>query len=387
MKNNKMYSLYKSILTYLIITLFVFLWVSVVFWSNLVFESKILSVDKLSNNIFLWSQNLKNNIVVFKSNLDLSNYSLTNSCNINSKFLWKKLNEYFFLVNYNLSCKDSFVYLLDWEKIISWSKIKFNLFTKSKIFELFSDLSDKDLLTIKEKLEKIDKMKQKYKWSWFLKLKNDRFIEENKYKLSILNEILNLRKEKYLTPISWVTLPTRYSKIPNSPRPYRSSYTDWIHHWWDFDTNFWHDVRAIDSWVIVRIVSDFKFNDLNKIKKGKNLTYIDKLNNLDILRWNQIWLKTAKWDVVFYSHLSYISPDLKVWKMVTKGEIIWKVGISGVPDKNYKDYHMHLPIQKNPHIFSKAWKYNLIDYEKWDWYFKGKTYDYILKNQSKVFYE
>ncbi len=383
-----MYNFYKSIIVYILVAIFVFLWVSVVFWSNLVFESKILKIEKLSNNIFLDSQNLKNNLIVFKSNLDLRNYKLKNDCDgLESKFIWEKENKYFFSVKYNTFCKNNIVYLIEEANILPWSKVKFNLFSKAKIFELFSDLSNNDLIKIKKKLEEKISKKEKYVLYWFWKLKNIRFIQENKYKLSILNEILNLRQQKYLTPVSWVKLPTKYSKIPNSPRPYRASYTDGIHHWWDFDTNFRDNVRAIDSWVIVRVVSNFKFDDLNKIKKWKNLTNKEKLDNLDILRWNQVWLKTSLGDIVFYSHLDYINPGIKEWKMVTKWEIIWKVWISWVPDKNYKDYHMHIPIQKNPHIFSKAWKYSIDDYKKWNWYFKGKSYKYILEHQKEIFYE
>jgi hypothetical protein len=194
-----------------------------------------------------------------------------------------------------------------------------------------------------------------------------------------------LRNSKYLIPISWNNLPQKFSKIPNSPRPYRSSYTDWIHHWWDFDTDFRHDVRAIDSWVIVRIVSNFKFDNLQKIKHWKNLTYYEKLKNLDILRWNQVWLKTSRWDVAFYSHLDYIEPSLKVWSFVNKWEIIWKVWITWVPDKSYKDYHMHLPIHKNPHYKAKVWKYSIDNYMKWDWYYKWKSFDYILQHQEELF--
>jgi hypothetical protein len=36
----------------------------------------------------------------------------------------------------------------------------------------------------------------------FVKIKNKRLIQENKYKLDIINEILFLRKQKYLTPVS-----------------------------------------------------------------------------------------------------------------------------------------------------------------------------------------
>jgi hypothetical protein len=378
---------YKSILSYILTVIIVFLWVSVVFWSDLVFDAKISKIEKISNNIFIDSTNLRNNLIIYTSSTDLSWYSLRTWCKIDYKFITNKLDKYYFQVKYDKSCLNPILFLenkTNWS-ILPSSKVRLNIFSKSKVFELFSDLDDAWLLKIKEKLEKQTRQKEKLKLYGFIKIKNKRLIQENKYKLSIINEILFLRKQKYLTPVSWVKLPHKYSKIPNSARPYRASYTDWIHHWWDFDTEFRHDVRAIDSGVIVRVISDFKFDDLNKIKSSKNLSYEDKLNNLDILRWNQIWLKTASGDVAFYSHLDYINPDIKVWKFVNKWEIIWKVWITWVPDKNYKDYHMHLPIHKNPHIKSKVWKYNLEDYMHWDWYYKGKSFDYILQHQTELF--
>lgn len=376
---------YKSIFIYLITIVLVFLWVGVVFWSNLVFDVKIDKIDKLSKNIFIDSKNLRNDLIIYTSWEDLSWFKLFSPCKIESKFVWNKLNKYVFQVKYLSNCFNSNLYLENkyWNKLLG-SKVNLNIFTKAKIFELFSDLDNKNLFFIRKYLNnKLNNLVSKK--DIFSTLEKDRLKQELNYKLSILNDIIYLRSLKYLTPIKWVWTPTKLSKIPNSPRPYRSSYTDWIHHWWDFDTSFRHDVRAIDSWVIVRIISDFKFSDLNKIKKSKNLTKQEKLDNLNILRWNQVWLKTSRWDVVFYSHLDSITSWLKVWDFVNKWDIIWKVGISWVPDKNYKDYHMHMPIQKNPYIISKVWKYTFNDYENWDWYFKWKSSKYILENQDKVF--
>jgi hypothetical protein len=42
------------------------------------------------------------------------------------------------------------------------------------------------------------------------------------------------------------------------------------------------------------VVSDFEFDDLNAIKKSKDLTQEEQVKNLDLLRGNQIWLKTMK---------------------------------------------------------------------------------------------
>jgi len=52
-------------------------------------------------------------------------------------------------------------------------------------------------------------------------------------------------------------------------------------------------VIAIDDGIILRVVDGFLFEDLQKIKR-ENLSHLDKLVNLDILRGNQVWLKTNK---------------------------------------------------------------------------------------------
>jgi hypothetical protein len=180
-------------------------------------------------------------------------------------------------------------------------------------------------------------------------------------------------------------MPTLPSKVPNSSRLYRSDYTDWIHHGWDIDWYFWEQVIALQEWIIVRVVDKFEYSDLNMIKKWDNLTEDDKIKNLDILRWKQVWLKTVSWDVVMYSHLNDIYTNLNVWEFVNKWQPLWTIWITGVPDENYTDYHLHYEVHKNPFVTEKVWLYDIDDYMKWDWAFKWATIDFIVKNQWKYF--
>jgi hypothetical protein len=46
---------------------------------------------------------------------------------------------------------------------------------------------------------------------------------------------------------------------------------------------------------------------------------------------------------------------------------------------------MHLPIHKNPYNKKKVDQYTINDYMKWDWYYKGKSFDYILQHQEELF--
>jgi hypothetical protein len=96
-------------------------------------------------------------------------------------------------------------------------------------------------------------------------------------------------------------------------------------------------------------------------------------------------LKTAKWEIVFYGHLDNVFSNIKKWEFVKKWQAIWTVGISWVPDKKYKDYHLDFSLRKNPYNRDRAWKYSIYDYMKWDWEFKWKAKEFVLKNQYNIF--
>jgi murein DD-endopeptidase MepM/ murein hydrolase activator NlpD len=53
-------------------------------------------------------------------------------------------------------------------------------------------------------------------------------------------------------------------------------------------------------------------------------------------------------NITFYSHLSEIAPNIKIGSHVKRGEYMGKIGTSGVPEKNYKNIHLHFEIQENP---------------------------------------
>ena len=76
---------------------------------------------------------------------------------------------------------------------------------------------------------------------------------------------------------------------------------------------------------------------------------------------------------------------IKEWQVVRKWQPLWVIWITWVPDKNYTDYHLHLPVHKNPYNTKMAWKYDYDDYMAWPWYFKWETTETILKEQSNLF--
>lgn len=368
-------------------------WYSLVFWSELIFTKDVKFVSSLTNNIYLNSNKLNSNIIIFKSNFDISNYELHSSCNITSKFINNHESLYFFRVNYNDSdCNNSNLILKNWEEILVNTSLKLNLIKEYELFDFLVDYDTEYLSRLKWSYdEKIWKLAifENFSWDDLVKyykyLINQRKFNEYKYKFDLVSSILEWRSKKYIVPVVGYKLSTREVKIPNSWRWYRADYTDWIHHGWDIDTNLWREVVAIDDWEIIRVVSNFDYVDLEKIKRTENLTYEEKLRNLDILRWNQVWLKTTKWDVVFYSHLHTISSYITEWTIIKSWTILWTVWISWIPDKSYNDYHLHFSVQKNPYDKNKVGSNDIEDYMKWDWYFKWEKPQYIINNQWNIF--
>lgn len=356
---------------------------SIIFWYSLVFawiwnNTKI--VTKSSDNIFVDSLYLKKIDILFYSREDLSDSIIKSDCNIFSKLKNNNKNNYLFeLKVFNKDCNSNNFYLINNknEKIFDF---KLNLISNYDLISKLIDLKYTHLVRLKNNLDK--------KISNFSKdnsniLDKSRKLDEMIYNRDIINGIIEKRKNKYLIPIDNKIMSTKPNKLPNAGRPYRADYTDWIHEWWDFDWKIWDNVYSIDDWVIIRIVDEFNFSFFNNIKRWDNLSSLDKMKNLDILRWKQIWLKTIKWDVAFYSHLDTIYSNLKVWDIVKKWQFFGTIWITWVPDKSYDDYHLHLELRKRPDITKKS--YNIYDYMSWDWYFKWKSVDYILQNQNNIF--
>lgn len=324
--------------------------------------------------------------LLFHSGVDLSDMKIISSCETYSKMLYKQQDLYYFDLKYFSDCNDGNIKLVNdkWETIYVG---ELEIMTEYHLYDKFIDYNSENLQNIQLYLSnKIIELKnKKVSNNVLLREKEKRELKEAIFIQKFLENILKQRAEKYLVPVSGYNIATNLSKIPNAGRPYRQDYTDWIHHGWDVWSKLWENVRALAEWIIIRVVSDFEFEDLNTLDKSENLTYEDKLNNLDILRWNQVWLKTAKWDVIFYSHLKDVSSHITEWMVVRKWEIMWTIGISGVPDKNYTDYHLHFPVHKNPYTKTGKEEYTYLEYMKWDWYYKWESLQYVLNHQDELF--
>ena len=377
-------------LTWIILFSLIFSYSLVFAWASFFsFETKV--EFKLSDNLYIDSLSLNNTKVLFKSSEDLSDHKIKSKCNIFSKQTHNKWDLYMFeLKLFNEKCDNNEFVLVDEDNNIK-SKFNLNILSEYDILSKLLDLKESRLIKIKKVLDNRISSNSKFieygensKEDYYNFLGKKRLLNEDLYNKKLIDNILEKRGEKYIVPVLNHTLPKRKDKIPNANRPYRENYTDWIHHSWDIDTKLWEQVVALDDAIVVRVVNDWKWSDFTWLLYW-NLTEYQKMKNLDILRWNQIWLKTMKWDVIFYWHLEGIFNNIEEWQIVSKWQPIWTVGISWVPDKKYKDYHLDFSIRKNPYIKDKVWKYDFDDYMRWNWEFKWKTKDYILKNQWNIF--
>lgn len=369
----------KSIILYILLTL-----VSALFFSySLVFALPIASKEykfySPSNNVFIDSLPLWSNYLI--TNKYFTDYKITWECSAFWELIWKNGDNSVFRIKFlKKDCDKSKVSVkIDLDGLIL--KKEFNLISNYKLYSTYLDSKNSNL----EKTNNSIDLKISELGSLEKSIKIKRNLSELNYLKNFLQDIIEKRKQKYKIPVLWAPLPTQKHKIPNTWRPYRESYTDGVHHWWDFDAKKWDSVISLDDGIVIKVVNNFLFSDLWNIDKSENLTEEQKLINLDILRWNQVWVKTMKWDVAFYSHLDEVFDDIKVGTTISKGQPIWTIWITWVPDKNYSDYHLHIPVHKNPYINSKAGKYTEMDYMKWDWYFKWKSLDYVLENQKNIF--
>lgn len=336
---------------------------------------------------------ISKNYVAFSSQQDLRGFRVHSPCNVSSKFIEKQnTNLQIFEIQFeDTLCNNSLFYLKDEAgKILLNTQFSLQIQTYFQLFNTYTDLENTHLERMLGQLEK-----QAEKFSLYAKLQNltqdVRFFRwyfsyhQIQYQQQIIKEILQARQEKYMIPVPGYELPNRATKLPNSPRPYRSSYTYGVHEGWDIDSKFWDTIVSIDDGIILRTVTWFQFRDLDNILKGGTLSHKDFLYNLDILRWNQVWLKTSKWDVVFYSHLDQVRTDIYEGRIIKKWDVLWTVGITGVPDRDYTDYHLHFELRENPYNFQTAGKKTFEDYMNLDWYFKGKSAKFIVENQYTLF--
>lgn len=372
----------------------VFIW-SCIFGYSLVFSvfgNNIELYYTLSSNIYTDSLSLNKTRLVFRSSGNLENYRLVSECNIFTNFLWNQRDLYLYEVKFlDDSCYNKTVSLVN-ENSEVIVKEKFQIHSEYSLYERLLDYDSKILSSLVQKLDEEMNKYSQYVKKWIKEegdynvvLKNKRKLEELQYNRNFIQWILSDREKKYRIPVDGYTMELPNHRLPNAARPYRQAYTDGIHHGWDVGSQKGELIKALDNGIIVRVVNNFQESDFNAIVYGNNLTSEQRIKNLDILRGNQVWIKTAKWDVVFYSHLDNVFSHIKEGMVIRRWDLVGTIWATGVPGTGYDDYHLHFPIHKNPYNMKRAGKYNIEDYMKWGWYFKWKSREEVIEGTKEVF--
>jgi len=364
-----------------------------VFGNEYLFPPEIHAWGVVSS-VRLWSPFLDSTIIAYKTNWSITDYEIISECSIDYQYLDRKKEVYFFKLQFlEDNCNDSTLHLAlnsefvpGSEKIITFEKV-------ADLFDIYLDYSTQDLENLKESIQKsmqaywiyanynLWNIAENYKY--YL---SQRKFYEAKYAYDIIEEILIWRWKKYISPVPWRHIDTQANKVPNAGRPYRAWYTDGIHRWWDIDAELGDEVVALDDGIIVRVVDNFNNEtDFSKIQYWDNLDAQIQNNNLDILRGNQVWLKTMKWEVVFYSHLQTISDGIIPGLRVSTWQKLWTIWVTGVPGKAYDDYHLHFAIMQNPYNSIVAGTYTFDDYMSWDWKARNLSYDEVILLQKTIF--
>lgn len=371
------------------------LWVSgLVFGGTMSFKTDVRYVWSVAQTVYIDHPSAAKDVVVFSSNTDISSGKIVSSCNIESTYVARYQKYYFFLVDYSKDalCDNGYISFSLNSELFPHATGKLQLASQQKLLTRYLDYSDNYLKILREKYEVEKDKNSVYKdyngeniIKYFSLFQGQRKYLEANYMHSFVSGILGARAHKYISPVPGKHISNKPSKIPNAARPYRAAYTDGIHHGWDIDGDFGDDTVALDDGLIVRVVEEFNKSDFSRIEYAKNLSEEQKLKNLDVLRGKQVWLKTMKGEVVFYSHLDKVAADLKEWMFVKKWKFLGTVGVSGVPQDDYDDYHLHFAIMKNPYNNKKAGSYDFGDYMAWDWLTRWLGREATIQRAKEIF--
>lgn len=341
-----------------------------------------------NNHIIPWDKQLGNTILFITAPIGKEDIHIITSCKHTEEILYKeKIPEsflYTILISFDQSCRNPDIQIGDTDSI--FTDTKFSLPFES-LWDIRNSLIESEDTYLQEiiwiktpplqeeeestsMIERVRYMQTLYRNSYIF-IRND-----------IAKEILHNRESiKYISPVLGYTLPNSSRLMPWASRPYRKNTTDGIHHGWDIMAPYGTPVQAIGDWEIIRIINDWTWNDFNKLKKN-DISENDKLLNLDIFRGNQIWLKTLDGNITFYSHLSKISPNIGIGKHVKQWTYLGNIGKSGIPDKNYRDIHLHFEIQKSP--LNKSF-YSYLEIMWWEYIGYRLNYSQIKEKERDLF--
>lgn len=188
---------------------------------------------------------------------------------------------------------------------------------------------------------------------------DNRTVSVSDLKIFLGDSLLNgtdSRLTGYLFPIEGGLIPENDYSLPGAPRTYRNGYHKGI----DIqkikkgifggyeDASFATDVLAIADGTIIRYDRDYipmipeDFERQKELTKTHPVTFVDK-----DFGGRQIWIDHGNGVISSYNHLSSLAKGLKKGLQVKKGQVIGKVGnsgLSGEAEGTDAGIHLHLEI-------------------------------------------
>lgn len=307
----------------------------------------------LNPHIVSGDSKLGSTVLIVSAPLEQKDIHIMTPCEHRESILYKEPKGdnkilYVIQVTFPVSCEATVMYIGDRENIFTDTFLSLPI---ESLWKMENSLINTDSTNLLSFMREHPLLLEKTGSTITLKLQYLKALYKNldvTIKSDIAQSILQDRENtKYLSPVAGYALPNKDTLIPGTGRPYRRDTTDGIHHGWDIMAPIGTPVQSLSKGKIIRIVNDWNWGKFSTLKRW-NLTKDDELTNLDIFRGNQIWLQTMDGNVTFYSHLSKISPNITVGSVVNAGTYLGNIGVTGVPEKNYKDIHLHFEIQQNP---------------------------------------
>lgn len=162
--------------------------------------------------------------------------------------------------------------------------------------------------------------------------------------------------------LSILTMPIADMRLPRHPGVYpgaRRLYRYGVHAGLDFfndpgariKINMGTHAIAAAAGKVIR--ADTKYKDMNEQQMNKVMrecltTHHTSEHNEDLLRGCQVWIDHGNGLITRYAHLDKANPDLKVGQMISRGDFVGEIGVSGTGQNlpgRAKYPHLHFEIR------------------------------------------
>ena len=202
--NKKIKNMWKIIALLWVTTLGLVWGVSFVFGGNLVFNPEVRFVTSASQTVYLDNDSLNSTVLVYQSNIDISDAAITSLCDISSELLTQSKWVYFFRVDYSQAgdCKNGNIVLSLWEDDYVNTIHTLNLVNDVDIYSIFIDYSSEKIKQYQEELHAEIQDYSIYKnydgkdiIKYYPFFTRQKIYQNAVYKNSIINDILLTREQ------------------------------------------------------------------------------------------------------------------------------------------------------------------------------------------------